>query len=125
MYPGSASFSEIHLTPEEVETVKRLREDAQRHPVRGGAKPNDIHRASLAGIDVGFFLWIDEDGESAQYRLQLMGPTGQPSLKQVQGFARLFFNTLDFQIIPDAFNEFRVQVMGLFFPLDSRDSFDR
>lgn len=113
---SAAGMGSLPLSPEELQKIARLREAAVRHPVREGSKPTEAHHAALGGFDCDFFLWVDAEGESAQYRLQVIGPEGQPPLETVQALARHFFDTIDFQVMPDEFNPFRVRVMGLFFP---------
>jgi hypothetical protein len=119
MKDSTARQGEVTLTPDEQRVVSRLREAAKREPVREGTAPAAKHRTSLAGLDVTFIQWVDEEGESAQYQLHLMGQSGQPSLSKVQAFARLFFDTLDFQIMPDARHPGCVRVLGIFFPCDA------
>lgn len=116
MKNSSARQGTLRLTADDHQKIASLKKAADEKICWDGALPLDSHRATLCGIDVLFFLNVDQEDGSGQYQLHLSKKSGeQPGLDEVQAMAATFFGKKEYQILPDERNSNRIRVLGLFF----------
>ncbi len=116
MKNSSARTGTLQFSEQDDEKIARLKSLAEEAVVYEEEEPSKEHFSVVCGIEIAWFLKVDQKEGIGQYQLLIKGADGEPSLDVVQAMAIVFFKNDTYEIMPEPKSASTVRVSGLFFP---------